>query len=165
MRKEAANSPVRNSTGTNTMMNDENMTVTAERHEPREGHMYNGHIYTESPTHTFRRFALGAVLAILALTFAPSLVDQYSATVAQPVVRESAATPALPDAAAQEVATPAPAAFSDALAAAPAGAQCSVAAHSCSVPAGDGASAMSSSETSVAYGFSQSARNVSHSRM
>lgn len=165
MRKEAANSPVRNHRTMN-QMNDENMTATAERHEPREGHMYSGHIYSERPTHTFRRFALGVVLAVLALTFVPSLVDQYSATVAQPVVRESAAAPALPDAAAQEVATPAPAAFSDALAAAPAGAQCSVAAHSCSVPATDSEAALTSNnETAVAYGFSQAPRSMSHNRM
>lgn len=164
MRKEAANSPAQNHRTTN-QMNDENMTANAVRHESREGHMYSGHIYSERPTHTFRRFTLGVALAVLALTFVPSLVDQYSAAVPQQVVRESAAAPALPDAAAQESATHAPSAFSDALAAAPAGAQCSMEAHSCSVPVADGASAMTPSETAVAYGFSQAPRGMSHNRM
>ena len=160
MRKEAATSPGLMNTD---MMNDENMTDTASRRESREGHMYSGHIYNERPTHAIRRFTLGVALAVLGLMLAPTLVDQYSVQASQQVVRESAAAPALPAAAAQEVA-PAPAAFSDALAAAPAGAQCSVAAHSCSVPADDGASAMSSSETAVAYGFSQSARSANHNQ-
>ena len=162
MRKEAANSPGQNDRMTN-QMNDETMTADATRHESQEGNMYSGHIYSERPTHTFRRFTLGVVLAVLALTFVPSLAGQYSAAVPQQVVRESAAV--LPDAAAQESATQSPAAFSDALAAAPAGAQCSVEAHSCSVPANDGASALSANETAVAYGFSQVARGASHNRM
>ena len=159
MRKEAANSPGRDDRTTN-LTNDENMTAGESRREAREGHM----LYNERPTHTFRRFTLGVALAVLALTFAPSLVDQYSATAPRQVVRESAAAPALPDAAAQESATQAPAAFSDALAAAPAGAQCSVEAHSCGVP-GKGASALGSAETAVAYGFSQAPRGANHNRM
>ena len=168
MRKEAANSPGQHDRMTNQMndqINDENMTADATRHESQEGHMYSGHIYSERPSHTFRRFTLGVVLAVLALTFVPSLAGQYSAAVPQPVVRESAAAPVLPDAA-QESATQAPAAFSDALAVAPAGAQCSVEAHSCSVPAADGEAALTSSnETAVAYGFSQAARGANHNRM
>ena len=164
MRKEAANSPGQDDRMT-TQINDETMTANATRHEPQEGHMYSGHIYSERPSHTFRRFTLGVALAVLALTFVPSLAGQYSAAVPQQVVRESAAAPVLPDAAAQESATQAPAAFSDALAAAPAGAQCSVEAHSCSVPAADGASVLSANETAVAYGFSQAPRAMSHNRM
>lgn len=164
MRKEAANSPGQNDRMTN-QMNDENMTADIVRHQSQEGNMYSGHIYSERPSHTFRRFTLGVVLAVLALTFVPSLAGQYSAAVPQQVVRESAAAPVLPDAAAQESATQAPAAFSDALAAAPAGAQCSVEAHSCSVPPADGASALSANETAVAYGFSQVARSMRHNRM
>ena len=118
-------------------------------------------LYNERPTHTFRRFTLGVALVVLALTFAPSLVDQYQAPVTRTMASESAA-PALPAAAVQESATQAPAAFSDALAAAPAGAQCNVAAHSCSAPAESGASAMSSSETALAYGFAQTSRSASH---
>ena len=159
MRREAASSPFRNAT--TTMMNDENMTNTAGRRESREGHMYSGHIYNERPAHTIRRFTLGVALAVLALTFVPSLVDQHSARASQPVVRESASAPVLP-AAAQESATQAPAAFSDALAAAPAGAQCSVAAHSCSVPSTDSAASLSSNETAVAYGFSHATRSARH---
>lgn len=165
MRKEAANSPDLNHRMTD-QMDDETLTAGAERHESREGHMYSGHIYSESPTHTFRRLTFGVALAVLALTFVPSLVDQYSAAVPQQVVRESAAAPVLPDAAAQESAPQAPAAFSDALAAAPAGAQCSVEAHSCSVPAADSEAALTSNnETAVAYGFSQAPRGMSHNRM
>ena len=163
MRKEAANSPGRNIT---TMTVDENMTADATRHESREDHMYSGHLYSERPTRTLRRFSLGVVLAVLALTFVPSLAGQYSASVPRQVVRESAAAPALPDAAARESATQAPAAFSDALAAAPAGAQCSVEAHACTVPAGQDEAAMTANETALAYGFSQTSRGAGqHQRM
>lgn len=165
MRKEAAHSPGPNHRTTN-QVNDETLTAHAERHESQEGHMYSGHIYSQRPTHTFRRFTLGVVLAVLALTFVPSLVDQYAAAVPQQVVRESAAAPVLPDSAVQENATQAPAAFSDALAAAPAGAQCSVEAHSCSVPSADSEAALTSNnETAVAYGFTQAPRGASHNRM
>lgn len=161
MRKEAADSPGLNS-GTTDLMNDEYMTAGASRHEPREGHMM---LYNERPTHTVRRFTLGVALAVLAFLLAPTLVDQYSAQAAREVVRESAPAPVAPEASAPDGATQAPAAFSDALAAAPAGAQCSVEAHSCGVPGADSEAALSSNETAVAYGFSQVARGASHNRM
>lgn len=105
------------------------------------------------------RLALGMVLMTLAL-LVPTLADQGSAQVAQPLLLESAAAPeslvpATAPAAVQDGATQAPAAFSDALAAAPAGAQCSVTAHSCSVPVSDSTQAASATERTVAYGFSQ----------
>lgn len=153
MRKEAAQSQGRNAS-TAHLIDDENMTLTASRRHAREGHMYN-----EGSTHPVRRLVLSVVLAALALTVAPTLVDQYAAQAPRQVVRESAAAPVAP-----EAATRAPAAFSDALAAAPAGAQCSVEAHACTVP-GEGETALSTNnETAVAYGFTQTMRSASHNQ-
>ena len=107
------------------------------------------------------RLALGVAVMAIALLSVPTLADHGSAQVAQPLLLESAAasqsltTPATAPATVQDAAPQAPAAFSDALAAAPAGAQCSVTAHACSVPVSDSTPAASSTERTVAYGFSQ----------
>lgn len=162
VRKEAAISPGPD-TPTSKMLNDENMTATASRREAREGHMYS-----ERPAHTIRRFTLGVALAVLALTFVPTLVGQGVSGVPQghvlrQVAGESVSAPVLAEPAVQE--SRAPAAFSDALAAAPAGAQCSVEAHACTVPGAGSEAAMTSNETAVAYGFSQTPRSGVHNRM
>ena len=115
-----------------------------------------------------RRFTLGATLAVLALLLTPALLEQAPVE-AGPVAAQSAdAHKALPEAlgpatSAQDGAAQAPAAFSDALAAAPAGAQCNMAAHACSVPSADNAQSLTTGETSVAFGFSQSLRSGAHS--
>lgn len=136
------------------------------RHASREAAMYTGN---NSPRR-MRRYTLGAALAVLALFLTPALLEQQSAAGRAPLaprIEQRAAAPQAapevlgPASAAQDGAVQAPAAFSDALAAAPAGAQCNVAAHACSVPA-DNAQALSSGETSVAYGFSQSLRGGAH---
>lgn len=161
MRKEAASAPGHDGNATD-LIHDETMTATASRRQAREGHMM---IYNERPTHPVRRFTLGVALAVLALILAPTLVDQYSGNAPQ-VARESAAAPVAPGAAAPDGATLAPAPFSDALAAAPAGAQCSVGAHACTVPSAGNGGVLSSSnhETAVAYGFTQTTRSASHNQ-
>lgn len=157
MRKEAAPSPGQDES-ISYPINDETMTATASRCQAREGHMM---IYNERPTHPVCRFTLGVALAVLALILAPTLVDQYAGSAPQQVVRESAAAPLAP-----EGATQAPAAFSDALAAAPAGAQCSVEAHACTVPGAQSEAALSSNnnETAVAYGFMRTTRGASYNQ-
>lgn len=133
-----------------------------------------GPIYTAAPAaRGLRRLSLGLAAAALALVLTPvlpELVDQQAVQlgVAQPLrVMEQSAAQAAPEAVApaspaREGVTRAPAAFSDALAAAPAGAQCSVEAHSCSVAADDGARAASSGGTALAYRASQTRRGGQH---
>lgn len=134
----------------------------------------DGPLYTAAPSaRGLRRFTLGVAAATLALMLTPvlpELVDQQAVQlgVAQPLrVMEQSAAQAAPEAVApastaQEGVTRAPAAFSDALAAAPAGAQCSVEAHSCSVAADDGAQAASSSRTALAYRAAQTRHSGQH---
>lgn len=136
------------------------------RHARREGAMYN----TSNSPRRMRRFTLGAALAALALLLSPALLEQHSVEAAQPglsprieqraAAPQAAPAPLAPATAAQDGAAQAPAAFSDALAAAPAGAQCNMEAHSCSVPSADDAQALNSGETSVAFGFSQTLRSA-----
>ena len=128
-----------------------------------------GSIYGATPARgLLRRLVLGAgaaVFALFLLPVLPSMVDQEAVQlgVAQPlhVIGQSAAAsqaaPAAvaPASPAQDDASRAPAAFSDALAAAPA--QCDVKAHSCSVASDDG-----SSRTVLAYRAAQSQRAGQH---
>ena len=159
MRMEAANSAVTMESGRRGFLAapalNDNLTLEAidRKHANREVPMYSNN----SPRR-MRRFTLGAALAVLALLLTPALLGQQSVQAGQ-----AALTPRLEQSAATAQTAPqAPAAFSDALAAAPAGAQCSVEAHACSVPSADGAQALSSAETAVAYGFSQTPRSGAH---
>ena len=125
-------------------------------------------MYSNNSPRRMRRFTFGAVLAVLALLLTPALLGQAVVEAGPVAVHSAAATQGAPEAlgpasAAQDGALHAPAAFSDALAAAPAGAQCNMSAHSCSVPSGDSGQSLTSGETSVAFGFSQSLRSGAHS--
>lgn len=159
MHKDAAGFPRRN-TGAMYPKNDILLTPTAPARHTREGFS----MYSTRHAHTIRRFTLGVALAVLALVSVPTLVDQHAATSASPVLRQLAgeSVMTLPEATVQE--SPAPAAFSDALAAAPAGAQCNMAAHSCSVPATEGDAALSAHETTVAWGVTKAARSANHNQ-
>ena len=134
-----------------------------------------GSIYRAAPAAgRFRKLTLGLAAAALALFLTPvlpSMVDPQAVQlgVAQPLHAinngsgasvQSAAPQAAPAAVApastaQEDANRAPAAFSDALAAAPA--QCSVTAHSCSAASDDG-----SARTALAYRAAQAQRAGQH---
>ncbi|MDE7370617.1 MAG: hypothetical protein K2N07_02535 [Desulfovibrio sp.] len=138
------------------------------KHARREGAMYTGN----DASHRLRRYTLGAALAVLALFLTPALLGQQSVAAGHaaltPRIEQRAAAPQAapaalaPATAAQDDATQAPAAFSDALAAAPAGAQCNMQAHSCSVPSAAGVQPLNPGETAVAFGFSQTMRGASH---
>lgn len=150
------------------MNTDLTLEAIDRRHARREGAMYS----TGNSPHRMRRFTLGAALAALALLLTPALLGQQPAAAGHaaltPRIEQRAAAPQAapaplaPATAAQDGATQAPAAFSDALAAATAGAQCNMEAHSCSVPSAEGAQAVSSTETTVAFGFSQTLRSANH---
>lgn len=138
------------------------------KHARREGAMYS----TSNSPSRMRRFTLGAALAALTLLLTPALLGQQSVAAGHaaltPRIEQRAAAsqaapaPLAPASAAQDGAVQAPAAFSDALAAAPAGAQCNVAAHTCGMPSADNAQALTAGETSVAFGFSRSLRGGAH---
>lgn len=150
------------------MNTDLTLEAIDRKHASRESAMHS----TDNPPRRMRRFTLGVALAALALLLTPALLEQHSVRAAQsgltPRLEQRAAAsqqaPAVldPASAAQDGATQAPAAFSDALAAAPAGAQCNMEAHSCSVPSVEGAQALNSGETAVAFGFSQTLRSANH---
>lgn len=137
---------------------NDNRTLTA---MGRRSMAPEGPIYSGAPAAgRLRRLTLGVAAAALALFLTPvlpSLVDPQAVQlgVAQPLhatgsIGQSAAAPqaapaaVAPAASAQGDATRAPAAFSDALAAAPA--QCSVTAHACSA-----APEKASARTALAY--------------
>ncbi|WP_165076422.1 MULTISPECIES: hypothetical protein [unclassified Desulfovibrio] len=150
------------------MNTDLTLEAIDRKHARREGAMYTSN---DSPRR-MRRYALGAALAVLALFLTPALLEQQSVAAGHaalmPRIEQRAAAPhtvpaaLAPATTAQDGATQAPAAFSDALAAAPAGAQCNMQAHSCSVPTTAGVQALNPGETAVAFGFSQTLRGVSH---
>ena len=150
------------------MNTDLTLEAIDRRHTSREAAMYTRN---NSPRR-MRRFTLGAVLAVLALFLTPALLGQQSVAAGNaaltPRMEQRAAAPQAapaslaPATAAQDGATQAPAAFSDALATAPAGAQCNVAAHSCSVPSAGDVQALNAGETAVAYGFTQALRGPGH---
>ena len=171
MRKEAAYSAtsagcIRRGFLAAPAMNDHTTLETiARQHDTREVIMFSGN----DASRGMRRFGLGLVFAALALFMTPALLDQQSVEAAPAPRLEQRAEAAqaapeavAPAAATEDGATQAPAAFSDALAAAPAGAQCSMEAHSCSVPSADGAQGLHSGETAVAFGFSQTLRGANH---
>ena len=150
------------------MNTDLTLEAIDRKHARREGAMYTSN---DSPRR-MRRYTLGAALAVLALFLTPALLDQQTVAAGHaaltPRIEQRAAAPQTapaalaPAAAAQDNATQAPAAFSDALAAAPAGAQCNMQAHSCSVPTAAGVQHLNPGETAVAFGFSQTLRGASH---
>ncbi|MBD5417296.1 MAG: hypothetical protein HDR50_06480 [Desulfovibrio sp.] len=150
------------------MNTDLTLEAIDRKHARREGAMFK----SNDASRRLRRYTLGAALAVLALFLTPALLGQQSVAAGHaamtPRIEQRAAAPQTapaplaPATAAQEDATQAPAAFSDALAAAPAGAQCNMEAHSCSVPSAAGVQALNPGETAVAFGFSQTMRGASH---
>ncbi|MBD5627494.1 MAG: hypothetical protein HDQ90_08485 [Desulfovibrio sp.] len=149
------------------MNTDLTLEAIDRKHARREGAMYTSN---DSPRR-MRRYTLGAALALLALFLTPALLGQQSVAghaALTPRIEQRAAAPQpapaplAPASAAQDGATQAPAAFSDALATAPAGAQCNMQAHSCSVPTTAGVQPLNPGETAVAFGFSQTLRAASH---
>ena len=167
MRMEAAYHTALNDSRTGLLaapaMND-NRTLAAMGRQHLTGPLYSG----APASSRLRRLTLGVAASALALFLTPvlpSMVDQQAVQlgVAQPlrVVGQSAAAPqaapaaVAPASTAQGDTTRAPAAFSDALAAAPA--QCNVAAHECSA-ASDG----DSTRTVLAYRITQPQRGGQH---
>lgn len=150
------------------MNTDLTLEAIDRKHAGREAGMYS----TGNSPRRLRGLGLGLVFAALALFLTPALLEQQPVAAGHaaltPRIEQRAAAPQaapealLPVSAKQDGATQAPAAFSDALAAAPAGAQCNMEAHACSVPAADNGESISSTETTVAFGFSQTLRGANH---